>query len=342
LWNKSWGGFDNDYGRGIALDDSGYVFIMGYTESYGAGGWDALLLKYDSSGNLLWNKTWGGSSIDNGGKIALDGLGNVFITGYTESYGAGQRDVLLLKFDSSGTLLWYKTWGGSGSDVGYGIALDDSENAFITGYTDSYGAGGWDAFLLKYDSSGNLVWNNTWGGSSSDFGVEIALNDSENAFITGYTDSYGEGNADAFLLKYVFDTDGDGLSDGDEVNTYLTDPNESDTDGDGLSDGDEVNTYGTDPNNSDMDGDDLSDGDEVNTYGTDPNDSDTDGDGFNDGEEVRKGYDPKDPFSNPLTIPVIITIVLVIVILALIIFMSTYGRKKIIDWRSDIKFFLAR
>ncbi|KKL57433.1 hypothetical protein LCGC14_2235450, partial [marine sediment metagenome] len=319
LWNKSWGGFDNDYGRGIALDDSGYVFIMGYTESYGAGGWDALLLKYDSSGNLLWNKTWGGSSIDNGGKIALDGLGNVFITGYTESYGAGQRDVLLLKFDSSGTLLWYKTWGGSGSDVGYGIALDDSENAFITGYTDSYGAGGWDAFLLKYDSSGNLVWNNTWGGSSSDFGVEIALNDSENAFITGYTDSYGEGNADAFLLKYVFDTDGDGLSDGDEVNTYLTDPNESDTDGDGLSDGDEVNTYGTDPNDSDTDGDDLTDGD-----------------------EVRKGYDPKDPFSNPLTIPVIITIVLVIVILALIIFMSTYGRKKIIDWRSDIKFFLAR
>ncbi|HLP15397.1 MAG TPA: OmpA family protein [Bacteroidota bacterium] len=84
------------------------------------------------------------------------------------------------------------------------------------------------------------------------------------------------------------DTDGDGLSDGDEVNKYHTDPLKADTDGDGLSDGDEVNKYHTDPLKADTDGDGLSDGDEVNKYHTDPLRADTDGDGLSDGDEVNK------------------------------------------------------
>lgn len=92
------------------------------------------------------------------------------------------------------------------------------------------------------------------------------------------------------------DTDGDGLTDGEEVNEYGTDPLNSDTDGDGLSDGDEVNSYNTDPLDSDSDGDGLSDGDEVNVHNTDPLDPDTDGDGLSDGEEVNQyNSDPLDP-----------------------------------------------
>jgi len=92
------------------------------------------------------------------------------------------------------------------------------------------------------------------------------------------------------------DTDGDGLSDGDEVNSYNTDPNNADTDGDGLSDGDEVNKYNTDPNdaNGDADGDGVSDVDEINTHGTDPNNPDSDGDGFSDGQELEMGTNPMD------------------------------------------------
>ncbi len=93
----------------------------------------------------------------------------------------------------------------------------------------------------------------------------------------------------------VADTDGDGLSDGDEVLVYGTDPLNPDTDGDGLSDGDEVLIYRTDPLNPDSDGDGLSDYDEIYVYGTDPNNPDTDGDGFTDGQEIEMGTDPLDP-----------------------------------------------
>jgi len=95
------------------------------------------------------------------------------------------------------------------------------------------------------------------------------------------------------------DTDDDGLTDDEEVNTYGTDPLNEDSDDDGLSDGDEVNVYDTDPLNADTDGDGLSDGEEVDTYDTDPSDPDTDGDGLSDGDEVNSHEtDPLDPDSD--------------------------------------------
>jgi len=104
-------------------------------------------------------------------------------------------------------------------------------------------------------------------------------------------DTDGDGLYDPIEVMYGTnaqdaDSDDDGLSDGDEVYTYLTFPTNPDSDGDGLLDGDEVDTYGTDPNAFDTDGDGLLDGDEINTYGTDPADSDTDNDGLSDGQEV--------------------------------------------------------
>ncbi|MFX1500441.1 MAG: SBBP repeat-containing protein, partial [Promethearchaeota archaeon] len=104
-----------------------------------------------------WNTTWGGSNYDRGYGITLDVLGNVFITGYTRSYGAGNYDVFLLKYDSNGNLMWNITWGGSGFDDGRGIVVDGSGNVLITGSTDSYGAGISDMFLLKYNSDGIML-----------------------------------------------------------------------------------------------------------------------------------------------------------------------------------------
>ncbi|MDZ7755657.1 OmpA family protein [Rhodohalobacter sp.] len=118
-------------------------------------------------------------------------------------------------------------------------------------------------------------------------------------------DSDGDGLSDYDEI-YVYgtsplnaDTDDDGLTDNDEVNTYGTDPLNMDSDEDGLSDGDEVNAYGTDPLSQDTDGDGLSDGDEVDEYGTDPLDPDSDGDGLSDGDEVNEyGTDPLAPDSD--------------------------------------------
>ena len=328
MWERTWGGSDTDFGSGIALDGSGNVFITGITSSYGAGNRDILVLKYDSSGTLLWEKTWGGSGDDWGSGIVLDGSGNLFITGLTESYGAGEWDALLLKYDSSGNLLWNTTWGGSDSDHGSVIALDASENVVITGRTNSYGAGNGDVLVLKYDSSGNLLWYRTWGGSDYDFGAGIALDGSGNAFITGTTYSYGTSGYDGLLIKYdssgnlllnktwggaghdsgeggygiAIDGSGNAFITGNfyyygEVDVFLLKYG-VDTDEDGLTDGWEVK-YGL---NATWSGDASLDGDndgltnmEEFKINVDPTDSDTDDDGLSDGDEVNKyRTDPTD------------------------------------------------
>ncbi|MHA1341744.1 MAG: SBBP repeat-containing protein, partial [Promethearchaeota archaeon] len=201
-FNTTWGGEDYDIGKGIAVDSNNNIYITGDTSSYGADDEDVCLLKYNSNGSLLWNTTWGGASYEEGKGIAVDSNNNIFITGYTDSYGAGYRDVFLLMYNSNGSLLWNTTWGGAGEDEGLGIAVDSNNNIFITGYTDSYGAGSYDAVLLKYDSNGNLLWDTTWGGASYEEGKGIAVDSNNNIYITGYTDSYGAGYYDAILLKY--------------------------------------------------------------------------------------------------------------------------------------------
>ena len=150
VWNLTWGGTSVDVGHATAT--GGSVYLAGETNSYGAGNWDAFLNKYDSTdGTLIWNLTWGGTN-DDGGRATATG-DSVYLAGTTESYGAGNRDAFLNKYNSTdGTLIWNLTWGGTSEDRGRATATGDS--VYLAGYTDSYGAGGWDAFLVKFAESG--------------------------------------------------------------------------------------------------------------------------------------------------------------------------------------------
>jgi len=97
-WNRTWGGIDEDEGRGVAVDSSDNVYVAGSTESFGAGGKDLVLVKYDSSGAQQWNRTWGGSNYDYGIGVAFDSYDNVYVAGFTYSFGAGAEDMVLVKF----------------------------------------------------------------------------------------------------------------------------------------------------------------------------------------------------------------------------------------------------
>ena len=214
----AWGGIGRDKGTGIALDASGNIYITGYTLSFGAGSADAFIAKYDSAGNSLLNITWGGGSDDVGYGIALDDDGNIYITGYTLSFGRGGADAFIAKYDSSGNSLLNITWGGGSGDEGYGIALDDDGNIYITGYTFSYGTDSVDAFIAKYDSTGHSKMNITWGGGrgagrcGEDNGRAIALDASGSIYITGYTEIFFAGHwgfYDAFIAKYSLVPDQD-------------------------------------------------------------------------------------------------------------------------------------
>ncbi len=174
---------------------------------------------------------------------------------------------------------------------GYNVTFTDNLDALKTGGNDNY----WN-FLLGLTTGGGESDN-------ADPDKDGLTNKEERELGTDphNPDSDGDGLSDGDEVhKYhtdplKFDTDGDGLSDGDEVLRYHTDPLKIDTDGDGLSDGDEVLKYHTDPLNKDTDGDGLSDGDEVLKYHTDPLKKDTDGGGVDDGTEVARGTDPLNP-----------------------------------------------
>jgi hypothetical protein len=205
-WVRTWGGGNYETVAGIvAHNDS--IYITGNTER-AAGHYDAFIVKFDSSGNLRWQKTWGGGGNDYGKGVAVDTDGNVYVTGNTSSTGVspGTADVFLLKIDPSGTLQWQRTWGGSGADLGTGVAVDSSGNVYVTGSTNTFGTGGnnYDVHLLKFDPSGALLWQRTWGSMINDWdwGKGVAVDSSDNIYVTGYSGGLITLFEDVLLLKF--------------------------------------------------------------------------------------------------------------------------------------------
>lgn len=201
LWASTWGGVGNDYAGGLAVDAYGNIYTTGSTNSFGPGSPTyhiaVSLLKYDPAGNLVWQKIWSGSGSgsDEGDSIAVDSLGNVYVTGSTTSFGTGYS-VLILKFNSSGNLLWQRIWGDGGNNYGNSVAVDSSGNIYVTGNAFSFTDGA-RVYLLKFDSTGNLLWQRLWGGS---YGRGVAVDSSGNIYVTGATSGY-YGNH-ILLLKY--------------------------------------------------------------------------------------------------------------------------------------------
>ena len=194
----------------IALDSKGDIYIAGDIRDFSvSSNLSCLLIKVDGSGIHQWNRTWGGSFTDYYTAIALDSLDNIYLTGRTGSYGAGESDICIVKYDNSGELKWNKTWGGIEDDRGYAIALDSSENIYVAGITKSYAVQlentqllREDMCLLKYDSSGELQWNRTWGGTNMDFCTAMVIDSNDNIYLAGSTASYAEIILDMCVVVY--------------------------------------------------------------------------------------------------------------------------------------------
>jgi predicted secreted protein len=200
-WSKTFGGTDDDFGWSVQqTSDGGYV-IAGYTSSYGAGAGDVWLIKTDSNGNKVWDKTFGGTLGDLGMSVQQTSDGGYVVVGYTSSYGAGGDDVWLIKTDSNGNEAWDKTFGGTSDDGGMSVQQTSDGGYVIAGYTSSHGIGGDDVWLIKTDSNGSKVWDRTFGGLSDDMGVSIRQTSEGGYVVAGYTSSYGAGAGDVWLIK---------------------------------------------------------------------------------------------------------------------------------------------
>ena len=200
-WEKTFGGGAWDESHSVQQTTDGGYIIAGYTESYGAGSVDAYLIKTDASGNMEWEKTFGGSSRDAAESIQQTVDGGYIMAGYTESYGAGSVDAYLIKTDASGNMEWEKTFGGSSWDDAYSVQQTTDGGYIMAGATASYGAGLYDAYLVKTDASGNTEWEKTFGGSSWDYAFSVQQTTDGGYIIAGHTESYGAGGGDAYLIK---------------------------------------------------------------------------------------------------------------------------------------------
>ncbi|MCP4633611.1 MAG: T9SS type A sorting domain-containing protein [candidate division Zixibacteria bacterium] len=161
LWTRSYGGEDDEEAWSVIPIDDGFV-LTGNTTSYGAGNRDVYFIKTDINGDTLWTRIFGGLSSDYGQNIALTSDNGYLIAGYTASFGAGNRDVYLIKVDSTGSEQWSRTYGGTESDFGMSIIPSDHNEYIISGTTESFGVGGSDCYLLKIcDEPGRfeLVYN---------------------------------------------------------------------------------------------------------------------------------------------------------------------------------------
>ena len=257
-WRNVVDGASFDYGQSVATDSVGNVYFCGHyissssfsigngltLPSSAGGGYDVFFIKYSSSGLPLWAKSISGSSSDYGIDVATDPSGNVYLSGRynstsTVSLGSGLSlpissgiDAYIIKYDTSGNPLWFKTINGTSSDYGTSLATDSNGNVYFCGYyystsTVSLGSGlslpissGYDAFIVKYDNStsGNPLWFKTINGGSSDYGSNLATDSAGNVYFSGQyfpstsTISLGNGlslpanssttGRDAFIVKY--------------------------------------------------------------------------------------------------------------------------------------------
>ncbi len=217
VWTKTFGGSYADGGKSIRETADGGFIIAGYTYSFGAGNSDVYLVKTDADGNVVWAQTFGGPGWEYGFEVSLTGDGGYIIAGYTTSFGAGSKDVYLVKTDAEGNEMWSKTFGGPALDVGMSVLEADDGGYVVAGYTESLGAGESDAYLIKTDAEGNEVWSHVYGGSGPEMGRSVDNTSDGGYVIAGATGSYSD-NSDVYLVK----TD----SEGNEVwSTTVSNPN---------------------------------------------------------------------------------------------------------------------
>jgi len=196
-WTRFWG--DNtsqNQCNAIASDSAGNIYLGGITRI--GPNYDMAIVKYDDTGIQLWNRTWGGSGEDFGRDVVVDSSDNVYFVGSTNSFGAGNDDIVLVKYDDTGIQLWNRTWGEISGEQGQAVAVDSSDYIYVGGIYDY--AGGREMLLVKYDSSGVYQWNRTWGSSLHYVysARGIVIDSSDNIYIAGDMDT----SQDIFLVKY--------------------------------------------------------------------------------------------------------------------------------------------
>jgi hypothetical protein len=205
-WNQTYGGADGEIANSLIKTSDGGYALGGGTSPFG-GTADLWLVKTDESGNMEWNKTYGGAQDDRAQSLIETSDGGYALAGSTESFGAGSYDFWLVKVDESGNFEWNKTYGGTHDDLAYSL-LETSDGGYaLAGFTHSFGVGFYNFWLVKTDENGNIMWNQTYGGEYDEFAYSLVKTSDGGYAIAGKTNvAHGE-YTDFWLVK----TDANGI-----------------------------------------------------------------------------------------------------------------------------------
>jgi len=200
-WQKTFGGEDYDEANSIQQTKDGGYIVAGWTKSFGSGGADAYILKFNSKGEIGWEKTFGGKGDDEANSIQQTTDGGYIVAGWTGSFGSGGYDVYILKLNSKGEVEWQKTFGGEDYDVANSIHQTTDGGYIVAGWTSSFGSGEADVYILKLNSKGEMEWQKTFGGKGDDEANSIQQTTDGGYIVVGWTKSFGSGWKDVYILK---------------------------------------------------------------------------------------------------------------------------------------------
>jgi hypothetical protein len=200
MWSRLYGGSSDDAGTGLMWHPEGF-FVTGWTESFGAGNKDLYMLRTDQFGDTLWTATFGGAQDDGGEAMVPTMEETPLVVGWTGSFGGGNMDMWIVRFIPGGDTMWSKAFGGSNWDAAFDVIRTSDDAYVIVGGTASFGAGGRDGWVIKMNAEGDTLWSKTFGGSDDDVLYSITTTPLDEILVAGYTESFGAGGRDGWLMK---------------------------------------------------------------------------------------------------------------------------------------------
>jgi len=200
-WQRTYGGGNDDWGSSVCQTSEGGYIAGGWNSFYGSARGKVYLIKTNASGDTLWSHTYGRGINDYGNSIQQTSDGGYIVAGSTYYSPTTAYDVYLVKTNPSGDTLWTRIYGGRSDDYGNFVQQTSDGGYIIAGTTYSFGAGGYDVYLIKTNASGDTLWTRTYGGTNDDEGFSVQQTSDGGFIIAGYTLSYGAGSADVYLVK---------------------------------------------------------------------------------------------------------------------------------------------
>jgi hypothetical protein len=211
IWTRTYGGPQWDFcHQAVALNDGGFA-LLGQTYSYGSGEGDFYLLRLNADGDTLWTKTYGGTEDESGEAISLTNDGGFYLSGNTESFGAGKQDVYMIRTDAMGDTIWTRTMGGVEDDVCNGACTTSAGNLVIVGGTYNNSPDEFDFLIHRRGANGNSLNTSMEDGSADEFWTDVLEDSNNQLMVVGWVNDSQWGKTDFLYRRYTLDLNFGGI-----------------------------------------------------------------------------------------------------------------------------------